>query len=87
MLAALRGGSRVVGVNQLKRAVEADRIDTVFVADDAERKVLLPLLEMCAVRGIEPQHVPTMKALGEACGIQVGASAAGLLKCLADSDG
>ena len=85
MLAALRTGKRVVGINQLKRAVEADRVKEVFIASDAEHKVIAPLLELCGRKGIEPQRVTTMKELGEACGIQVGASAAGLFKD--DDDG
>jgi len=37
-------------------------------------------MALCAQRGIPVTAVPTMKQLGEACGISVGSAVAALLK-------
>ena len=50
------------------------------VADDAERRVVLPLEELCDRHGVSIVRIATMKELGSACGIEVGAAAAALLK-------
>ena len=51
----------------------------VFIAQDAEEHVVSQIKEMCREKGIETVAVSTMKELGDACGIQVGAASAAIL--------
>ena len=80
MLSELKNSPRVVGVKQLRKAVGRDEIRRVFLADDADPAVTEPVEALALERGIPVTRVASMKELGRACGIAVGASAAGLLK-------
>jgi large subunit ribosomal protein L7A len=80
MLSDLRNGEKLVGANQAKKAVKTGRARAVFIARDAETRVTAPILAQCRASGVAVEEADTMKALGEACGIEVGASVAALLK-------
>ena len=71
----------VVGTKQLKKAVRDSRVRSVFLAENADPAVTEPLEELCAANHIQITWVPTMAELGRACGIEVGAAAAAVLKC------
>lgn len=71
--------NKVVGTKQTTKAVDKGKATLVFVADDAESRIKDPLLKKCEEKSIKVIHVTTMKKLGEACGISVGAAAAALL--------
>ena len=70
---------RVTGLKQVGKAVKSHRATRVFLADDADAHVREPLRELCEEAGVPIEQVPTMKELGTACGIQVGAAAAALI--------
>ncbi|HHV64524.1 MAG TPA: 50S ribosomal protein L7Ae-like protein [Peptococcaceae bacterium] len=72
--------NRVVGIKQTGRALESGRVSKVYIAKDADSRVLQPILEMCKVKGVTVQEVASMAELGKACGIKVGAAAAAILK-------
>lgn len=78
MLEELKQKPRVVGVKQTRRAVSDGSARQIFLARDADPKVTGPLEELCAQRGVPVEWVPSMKALGAACGIAVGSAAAAL---------
>ena len=80
MLRELKNSPKVVGVKQLRRAIGRDEIRRVFLADDADPAITEPIDALAGERRIPVVRVRTMKELGLACGIAVGASAAGLLK-------
>ncbi len=80
MLSELRSAPKVVGVKQLRKAIGRDGIRLVFLADDADPAITEPLAALAAERALPVERVASMKELGRACGIAVGASAAGLLK-------
>ena len=50
------------------------------VADDADVRVVQPLLDACAEARVNVEKVATMQELGKACGIHVGAATAAILK-------
>lgn len=75
----MKAKKRVVGTKQTKKAVEKGIAQKVYVAQDAEAHVTGPLLELCKERGVEVVPVESMRQLGEACGIQVGAASAAIL--------
>lgn len=80
MLELLKTGTKAIGIKQSLKAVEADNVKLVFVARDADEKITCSLQELCAAKTVEIVFVDTMKQLGKACGIEVGASAVCLLK-------
>lgn len=82
MLVELHTKDKVVGIKQLKKALAEDRAKKVFVAGDADPKLIDPILERCREAGVEVEQVPTMAELGKACGIEVGAAVAALLRSL-----
>ena len=79
-LEMLQSGKKVIGAKQTARAVEKDLAAAVYVAEDADRKVVAPLLEICRQHGVPVEARYGMAELGKACGIEVGAAAVALLK-------
>ena len=79
MLEQLNTQRKVVGIKQLRRALKEGKIVTVFAAGDADPGLTAPLEAECEQYGAQLVWVSTMEELGKACGISVGASAAGLL--------
>ena len=80
MLELLKSSNKAIGIKQSLKAVEADHAQLVFIAKDADEKITAGLREQCQARSIEIYYADTMKQLGKACGIEVGASAVCLLK-------
>lgn len=80
MLNDLSSGKKIVGIKQLRKAVAAGSVCRVFLAADADPLLTDPVRRMCCGQGIPVEEVPTMAELGRACGISVGASAAGLCR-------
>jgi len=79
MLDELKNQRKVVGIKQLRKSLKDGLIACAFLAENADPQLTEPLAEMCARQGVELVLVPTMAELGKACGISVGAAAAGLL--------
>ncbi|MDD4189367.1 MAG: ribosomal L7Ae/L30e/S12e/Gadd45 family protein [Eubacteriales bacterium] len=80
MLERLKLEDKITGVKQTLKAVAEGRAEMVFVAADADKRVVSGLTELCLAGDIEIFYAETMKLLGKACGIDVGASAACILK-------
>jgi len=80
MLEKLKGGPKVVGAKQTKRAVNDGRVLLVFLAEDADPRVTGPIAALCAEKGVPVESGRSMKELGTACGIAVGAAVAALLE-------
>ena len=76
MLTELSTASKVVGVKQVRRAVESGRALKVFLAQDAEGRVTAPITALCAEKGTPVETGGSMTDLGKACGISVGAAVA-----------
>lgn len=74
MISELRTAAKVVGVKQSKKVIRDGGAVAVFVASDAETRVIRPILELCRELEIEVVEVPTMQELGHAAGIDVGAA-------------
>lgn len=72
--------ARAVGTRQTLKALQDDRVQVVFVARDAERRVTAPVEELSRRRGTEVVYVDNMEQLGKYCEINVGAAAAALLR-------
>ena len=71
---------RVVGTGEVIKALKMGKASDVFIAKDATQSVVEPVLRLCEESSTEVWQTLSMKELGAACGIQVGAAAAALLK-------
>lgn len=80
MLTELTNQAKVVGAKQVRRAVEAGTARKVFLAGDADPRVIEPIAALCGEKGVEVESVPSMRELGRACGIAVGAAVTALLQ-------
>ena len=79
VLAELRNHKKIVGMKQLKKALLKGGVSRVYLAQDADPAVTMPLAELAQTVGIEIHWVGKMNDLGRACGIDVGAAAAATL--------
>ena len=80
MLSELETTSKVIGVKQSLKAVKAGQAKCVYLAQDADPMLLAPIEAQCSACGIETVAVESMAALGRACGIDVGAAVAVVLR-------
>ncbi|MDW7651513.1 MAG: ribosomal L7Ae/L30e/S12e/Gadd45 family protein [Bacillota bacterium] len=69
----------VTGRKQTVKAVENGKASHVFVARDADERVIRPILEACTQKNIPVIMVDTMAELGKACNIKVNAATAAVL--------
>lgn len=80
LMEKLKTPYKVIGIKQTKAAIRDGKAMTVYIADDADFSVISDVIELCRSAGIDPVHVPTLKELGRACGIDVPCAAASVLK-------
>ena len=76
----LSGRQIVVGAKQLRKALERSRAEYVFLAENADPAVTEPIEAACRDSQVQIHWVRTMADLGRACGIDVGAAAAAVLR-------
>ena len=79
MTERLDNNKKVVGVNQVKRALTLSEVSQVYIAEDAEKKVTQEIELLCQRQDIPVIKVDGMKELGDACGIDINAATAALL--------
>ena len=78
MLSTLQNADRIVGAKQVLRALEAGEAKSVYIATDADVFVTRKVYDLAREKNIPVIEVPSMKALGEACGVSVKAAAAAI---------
>jgi large subunit ribosomal protein L7A len=76
----LKTKEKVVGIKQTKKSAEQEKLAAVFIASDADQRVVGPIIQICESKNISVHLVDTMKQLGKAAGIDVGAAVVGILK-------
>ncbi|HBA04766.1 ribosomal protein L7Ae-like protein [Clostridium sulfidigenes] len=69
-------GEKVVGVKQTAKALKNNLGCKLYVAKDADSKLLEPILKLAVDRSLEIVEIDTMKELGVLCGIDVSAATA-----------
>lgn len=67
---------KTVGSRQTLKAIQRGQARVVFVALDADRRVIAPIIESCLARGTPLVKVDSMRELGKACGIVVDCASA-----------
>ncbi len=70
--------NRVVGTKQTIKALENGEAEKVFIARDAEDKVIKPVISLCEKSNIEIYYVDSMQQLGKLSGIKVKAAVAAI---------
>jgi large subunit ribosomal protein L7A len=80
MVYRLNTDNKVVGTKQVKRALANGKVEMVYIARDAEKKIINEIATICNENQIKITYVESMKKLGEACNIDVSAASAALLK-------
>ena len=78
-LAELRNHQKIVGMKQLKKQLQRGGVARVYLAQDADPAVTMPLAELAQRSGTEIIWVGKMHDQGRACDIDVGAAAAATL--------
>ena len=69
----------VAGAKQLRKAMERGTVKCVCLAKNADPAITEPLAQQCKARNISCVWVSSMRELGDACGIDVGAAAAAVV--------
>lgn len=64
----------VIGSKQTLKAIKEKTVSEVIIADDADRRVTNKVLLAAKENGVPIVKVDSMKKLGKACGIEVGAA-------------
>ena len=80
MLDELKDGHVVVGLKQMKKALRDGRVQRVFLAKNADPRLVEPIEAQCREKSVDCVWAESMAELGTACGIDVGAAAAALLR-------
>ncbi|WP_102264852.1 50S ribosomal protein L7ae-like protein [Mesobacillus jeotgali] len=70
----------IVGSKQTVKALKAGEVIELVIATDADMKVTANLLQTAREMNTAITYVDSMKKLGKACGIAVGASAVAITK-------
>ena len=64
----------IIGTKQAVKAIRAGIVIELFIAQDAEERVIAPAVEEAKLHDIQVTYVDSRDKLGNACGIQVGAA-------------
>ena len=75
----MHGYSVAVGAKQLRKALTSGKARRVYLARNADPAITEPIMLLCRQYGVSFAWVRSMKELGEAAGIEVGAAAAAAL--------
>ncbi len=76
----LNSNDKVIGKKQTIRALSDNNVEIVFIARDADPHVTQEIIMLCEKKGVDVKYISKMKELGKACGIDVNAAAAAVLK-------
>ncbi|GAB2695757.1 ribosomal L7Ae/L30e/S12e/Gadd45 family protein [Paenibacillus thermoaerophilus] len=69
-----------IGTKQTTKVVEEGKASEVFIAKDADPRLTSKIVSLCKKTGIPIVYAESMKQLGRACGIDVGAAMAAIVK-------
>ncbi|MCZ0755264.1 50S ribosomal protein L7ae-like protein [Anoxybacillus sp. J5B_2022] len=70
----------VVGTKQTVRALREGNVREVIVAEDADPAIINKIIEAAKEANVPITKVDSMKKLGKACKIQVGAAAVAIIR-------
>jgi len=64
----------IIGTKQTLKAMKNGEISEVIIAEDADQSITQKVVDLAEELNIPYGHVDSMRKLGIACGIEVGAS-------------
>jgi large subunit ribosomal protein L7A len=67
-----------IGTKQTIKMVEQDEATEVLVAKDADPRITAKVVSLCIKHRVPVVYVESMKQLGKACSIEVGAAMVGI---------
>ncbi|MFC0469753.1 50S ribosomal protein L7ae-like protein [Halalkalibacter kiskunsagensis] len=76
----LQAKDLVIGTKQTLKALDDGIVSEVLIAKDAEYHVVYKVEALAKTKDIPLLYVDSMKKLGKACGIEVGAATVALRK-------
>lgn len=76
----LKARKKTIGSKQTLKAIERGQAKVVYIAKNAERHVIDPIIRTCTAREVEIIQVDNMIGLGKACGIEVACASAAVLE-------
>jgi large subunit ribosomal protein L7A len=73
--------NKIIGLKQTLRAIQQDKIQVVYIANDIEEHILRQVSEICQQKAVPliPLNV-NKKELGRHCQIEVGAAVVSLIQ-------
>ncbi len=75
-----QAGNLSIGTKQTTKAVELKFAEEVYVAKDADPRITIKIVSLCKKMGVKVTYLDSMKLLGKACGIEVGAAMVAIVK-------
>jgi large subunit ribosomal protein L7A len=76
----LQANNVIIGTKQTVKALKDGKAKELIVASDVETKVITNVVKLAHELNIPVTYVDSMKKLGKACGIEVGASAVAIIR-------
>jgi large subunit ribosomal protein L7A len=76
----MQANTFIVGTKQTVKALKTGTVKEVVIAEDADVIVTQKVIQTAKEHNIEIVKVDSMKKLGKACGIEVGASAVAIIR-------
>ena len=75
----MQANTFIVGTKQTVKALKSGTVKEVVIAEDADVMVTQKVVQTANEHNIPVLKVDSMKKLGKACGIEVGASAVAII--------
>ncbi|GBF12030.1 50S ribosomal protein L7ae-like protein [Tepidibacillus infernus] len=69
-----------IGLKQTLKAIEQNLAQEIIIAKDADKRLTSKVIQFGAEKNLIVTYVDSMKQLGKASGIEVGAAAVAILK-------
>lgn len=79
MLKLLKGSKKTVGIKQSTKALNNNKVEKLFIAEDADDNLTQNMTQIAKAKSVDINYSYSMKELGEACKIDVGAAVVALL--------
>jgi large subunit ribosomal protein L7A len=76
----LQANKVIIGTKQTVRALKEGNASELVIAEDADPNITAKLIKQANEANIAVSYVESMKKLGKACGIEVGAAAAAIIR-------
>ncbi|KFZ32487.1 ribosomal protein L7Ae-like protein [Anoxybacillus flavithermus] len=70
----------IVGTKQTVRALKDGKVHELVIAEDADKAIIDKVIEAANVANVPVYKVDSMKKLGKACKIDVGAAAVAIIR-------